>query len=187
MPRIVGGAAKGRRLKAPHDGVRPATARARQALFDYLAQVIPGANVLDLYCGSGGLGIEALSRGAAHVHFVDISHKSLHYARENVALCGFDDRAWFTLKDVYRFLHQCREEGTGPFDLIFAAPPYRQAEPERILDEVVASEVLNTGGLICLEYSRHTAAPRMEESSPLTLDRRKVYGESVVEVWERVR
>jgi len=182
LPRIVGGTAKGRRLRSPAGGVRPATARARQALFDYLMQMIPEARVLDLYCGSGGLGLEALSRGAASAHFVDIAHKSIRYTYDNVCRLGFEGRASYTCRDVFRFLHQFQPEGFEPFDIIFATPPYKVAQPQRIIEEIAAAGALLPGGLVCLEYSRHTAPP---VESLLELIRRRKYGETVIEVWER--
>jgi len=181
MPRIVGGSAKGRRLKMPRGEVRPATARARQALFDYLHQIIPGSRVLDLYCGSGGLGIEALSRGANFACFVDISPKVINVVRDNVRMFGFWDQAMFEIRDVFRFLHNYPPEAKGGFDVVMAAPPYKIAEPARLLDTIDASGALTPGGIICIEYSRHTEAPN---PSYLSLARRKVYGETVVEVWD---
>ncbi len=182
MPRIVGGIAKGRRLKSPPNGVRPATARARQALFDYLINVIPDARVLDLYCGSGGLGLEALSRGASSVHFVDIAHKSIRFTYENVHLLGFEEKASYTCRDVFKFLHQFQSEEFEPFDVIFAAPPYKFAQPQRIINEIALANALKPGGLICLEYSKHTPPP---VESPYELIRRRVYGETVIEIWEK--
>ncbi len=181
MPRIVGGIAKGRKLKMPRGEVRPATARARQALFDYLMHLIPGARVLDLYCGSGGLGLEALSRGAETVYFVDISPKVINVVRDNVRALGFWEKSGFDIREVFRFLHNFPPEAAGGFDIIMAAPPYKIAEPKRLLEAIDESHALAPGGIICLEYSRHTEAPN---PSFLTLARRKVYGETVVEVWD---
>ncbi len=182
MPRIVGGDAKGRRLKTPRGKVRPATARARTALFDYLSQVIPGSDVLDLYCGSGGLGIEALSRGANSCLFVDLSPKVINVVRDNVRMCGYWDRAAFEIRDVFRFLHNRPAETVATFDVVMAAPPYKIAEPLRLLDAIDSSGIVAEGGIVCLEYARHTATPN---PSFFTLARRKVYGETVLEVWDK--
>lgn len=182
MPRIVGGEAKGRRLKTPKGDVRPATARARTALFDYLSQIIPGSNVLDLYCGSGGLGIEALSRGANACLFVDLSPKVITVTRDNVRMCGYWEKAAFEIRDVFRFLHNRPEVTIGAFDVILAAPPYKIAEPIRLLDAIDSSGILADGGIVCMEYSRHTPAPN---PSFFTLARRRIYGETVIEVWDK--
>lgn len=181
MPRIVGGVAKGHRLKIPRRDVRPATARARKALFDYLAQVIPDARLLDLYCGSGGLGLEALSRGAESVCFVDISLKVINVVRDNARALGFWEQSSFEIREVFRYLHNRPPEAIGAFDIVMAAPPYRIAEPAQLLDAIDEAAVLAPGGIVCLEYSRHTPAPT---ASFFRQARRRVYGETVIEVWD---
>ena len=181
MMRIVGGSAAGRAIKSPPGHVRPATARVRKALFDYLSGFITGARVLDLYCGSGGLGLEAVSRGASEAWFVDISERSIDVARENAASLGMIRQTHFIHKDVFRFLNQFEAISDRKFDLIFAAPPYRTADPQRILNNIAEAGVLEAGSAVCLEYSHHTEAPA---SSRFRLDRKKVYGETVIDVWD---
>jgi len=181
MPRIVGGSAKGRRIKSPSKRVRPATARARKALFDYLSDFIPGSTILDLFCGSGGLGLEALSRGGKSACFVDSAAKSINTAKQNAVLLGLRDQSTFICKDVFRFLRNYNDIVGHKFDLICAAPPYRIAQPQRILDTIAEAEVIDISGVVCLEYDRHTPMPK---SNHFKLDRRKVYGETVVEVWD---
>ncbi len=184
MPRIVGGKARGRRIKNPPGRVRPATARVRSALFDHLAGFVRDARILDLYCGSGGLGLEALSRGASEAWFVDLSQRSIDVARENFRMLGFESKVRFICKDVFRFLNQLGDFTTDKFDLIFAAPPYRIAEPERILTSIAAAGAVGQESAVCLEYSRHTDHPT---SSQFKLKRRKIYGETVVDVWDYIR
>lgn len=183
MPRIVAGTARGRVIKTPSGDIRPATARARKVLFDYLAGFVQGARVLDLYSGSGGLGIEALSRGAQSVWFVDSSARALQVVRENLKMLGFEGRARLAQRDVMAFLHHFSDYHTEPFDLVFAAPPYHLADPQRILTESAGSGTLNAGAAVCLEYSRHTPPP---EVAGFRLDRRRVLGETVLEVWDWV-
>ncbi|MDP8228981.1 MAG: RsmD family RNA methyltransferase [Candidatus Electryoneaceae bacterium] len=193
MLRILGGSAKGRKIKLPPGDVRPATARIRQSLFDYLSDLTPGAKVLDLYCGSGGLGLEALSRGSAFTWFVDISARVIRTVQENAHTLKFHERTKYTQQDVFRFL---RREYIGErFDIIFAAPPYRLAEPQMILKALAASKteqigssesfesILEQGAVVCLEYSNHTEFPSSDDFS---LDRRKIYGETVIDVWDWV-
>lgn len=183
MPRIVGGTAKGQRIKTPPGDVRPATARVRQSLFDYLSQLLQRARVIDLYCGSGGLGLEAISRGAAEALFVDLSYRSIEVARENSRNLHFIEKTLFIKKDVFRFLNTCRTEPVGRFDIVFAAPPYRIAEPERILSALDGSDIIEPDGVVCLEYSRHTSPPQ-PDTDRFSLDRRRLYGETVIEVWD---
>ncbi|MCF7811670.1 16S rRNA (guanine(966)-N(2))-methyltransferase RsmD [bacterium] len=185
MPKIVGGSARGRIIKQPPGKVRPATARARKSMFDYLAEFIKGARVLDLYCGSGGLGLEALSRGAKGALFVDLSERSISTARDNARMLGFWDQSEFICKDVFRFLRQeSRETTLDKFDMIFASPPYKISEPKQLLDQIFESGLLDENGSICLEYSKHTEHP---DSKYFTLDRRKIYGETVVDIWDYVQ
>jgi 16S rRNA (guanine966-N2)-methyltransferase len=118
--RVVAGEARGRKLVAP-DGARPTSDRVREATFNALNSlgVVDGAVVLDLYAGSGALGIEALSRGAAHCTFVDTSTTAIRAIEANVATVGFGDRATIVRSDALTFLAR-REH----FDLVLADPPY---------------------------------------------------------------
>ncbi len=185
MPKIVGGSARGRIIKLPLGKVRPATARARKSMFDYLSGFVPGARVLDLYCGSGGLGLEAISRGAEEVCFVDLSERSIATARENAKTLGFTDQSHFICRDVFRFLRQENHDAAmSKFDLIFVSPPYRIAEPKQILDKIFLSGKMEDDGVVCLEYSRHTEHP---ETDHFKLDRRKIYGETVVDMWDYLK
>ncbi len=183
MPRIVGGSAKGRTIKLPPGDVRPATARLRQALFDYISQLVPNSRILDLYCGSGGLGLEALSRGSADACFIDLSERSIETAKDNARTLGFLQQSSFHRQDVFKFLKQYDSTIDGKFDLIFVAPPYRIAEPERLLHEIASTSILEPDGVICIEYSKHTNNPSSES---FILCRRKIYGETVIDVWEYI-
>jgi len=183
MPLITSGSARGRKIKLPPGEVRPATSRVKQATFDYLGETVINARALDLYCGSGGLGLEALSRGAEECWFVDLSEKVIAVAQENAATLGFTDRCRFVCQDVFKFLRPATDstiEAPPRFDLIFVAPPYRIAAPERLLTALAASGLVAEGGCVCLEYARHTAPPHPAQ---FNLDRRREYGETVIEVW----
>jgi len=136
-----------------------------------------------LFCGSGGLGFEALSRGASNAWFVDVAVRSIYVAKENAKMLGLNHQTRFIRKDVFRFLNQFEEISEGKFDLIFAAPPYRIAEPQRIMDSIARAGAVASGAAICLEYSHHTPHPA---SSLYKLDRRKVYGETVIDVWDYI-
>lgn len=127
MTRIIAGSARGRRLRVPADGTRPTSDRVREALFSSLESVVrlPGSRVLDLYAGSGALGLEALSRGAAHVVLVDDARTAVASTRENaraVGLPGVEIRR----ADATEYLRR----GAGEFDLVLADPPYELADAE---------------------------------------------------------
>ncbi len=117
--RVIAGAAKGRRLAGPKgDATRPMTDRAREALFSSIGAGLAGADVVDLYAGTGSLGLEALSRGAASAVFVERDRKALVALRSNVATVGLGGT--IVADDVARYL----DSDCGPFDLAFVDPPY---------------------------------------------------------------
>ena len=118
--RVVGGSAKGRALAiVPGKGTRPIMDRVKTALFDVLRPVIDGARVLDLFAGSGSVGIEALSQGAAHCTFVDLGREAIATTKKNLQVTGFSDQATVIQTRALDFLATT----PGPFDLIYVAPP----------------------------------------------------------------
>ncbi|MFN8484085.1 MAG: 16S rRNA (guanine(966)-N(2))-methyltransferase RsmD [Anaerolineae bacterium] len=122
--RVIAGRAKGRRLMmVPGEGTRPITDRAKEALFSILGTTIMNARVLDLFAGTGGVGIEALSRGAAHVTFVERAGKAVDILRQNLSLTGLTSGAEVVRADVFRFLEGAPR---APYDLIYVAPPQYQ-------------------------------------------------------------
>ena len=122
--RIVAGEFGGRRLIPPRDRrVRPTADRVREAWMSILAAALPGARVLDLYAGSGALGLEALSRGAASAVFVELNPPSLRALEANVAALGVGDRVTVHRGDALRFAERL---APGAFDLVFADPPYNR-------------------------------------------------------------
>ena len=129
--RIIAGSARGRKLFSPEGmDVRPTTDKVKESLFNIIQFEIPGARVLDLFAGTGQLGLEALSRGAAEAVFVDSSGKSLAVVKKNAALCGFSDRARFVSGDAFAFLAR----GEGPFDLVLLDPPYHKGMCAKALE-----------------------------------------------------
>lgn len=121
--RVIAGIAKGRRLTAPAgDRTRPTSDRVKEALFSSLMPRLPGARVLDLFAGSGALGIEALSRGADHVTFVERAGRALAALRQNLEVTGLVGGADVVTRDVRAALEQ--GEVAGPFDVVLADPPY---------------------------------------------------------------
>ena len=129
--RIVAGEFGGRRRDAPADSrVRPTADRVREAWFSILGARIPGARVLDLFAGSGALGLEALSRGAVHVDFVELNGPSLRALKANVALLGTEERVTIQRGDAVRYAAQLP---AGAFDVALADPPYTVDFAERII------------------------------------------------------
>jgi 16S rRNA (guanine966-N2)-methyltransferase len=139
--RIVAGQARGRRLVSPSGTeVRPTGDRVREAVFNALGSlgVVHGARVLDLFAGSGALGIEALSRGAAHTTFVDSSRASLDAVRRNLVTCGLEDRATVVRAQALGWLRSDADE----FDLVLLDPPYAYDAWHELLAAVPAAAVL---------------------------------------------
>jgi len=129
MTRIIAGERKGMQLRNPKGkSIRPTTDRTKEWIFSVLFDV-QNARVLDLFCGAGNLGLEALSRGAARCSFVDRATASVKLTGQNIQRAKYADRATTVHTDVFRFLQHHPDE----FDLIFADPPYRYPETDRLL------------------------------------------------------
>lgn len=176
--RVIAGTARGTRLARVPAGVRPVSDRAREGLFSSLGDLIEGARVLDLYAGTGALGIEALSRGAAEAMFVDRSPPALAALRENLARTGLDGRAGVERSDVRRFLE--REPGPTGFDLVFLDPPYEagQTELDPVLALLDAKPLLREGFTVVL--SRGSRSSNSVIPLHWLVARRLSYGDSVV-------
>ncbi|MCV0395362.1 MAG: 16S rRNA (guanine(966)-N(2))-methyltransferase RsmD [Rhizobiaceae bacterium] len=180
--RIVGGEFRGRPLATPKsDVIRPTTDRAREALFNVLAHGhhgrIEGARVLDLFAGTGALGIEALSRGAAHCLFVDDGVEARGLIRANIEALGLQGRTKLFRRDASRL----GDAGTiAPFDLLFADPPYRKGLGERALASALAGCWLKPGALAIVEEAAE--APFTPPESFALVDERR-WGDSVVRIF----
>lgn len=148
--RVIAGTAGGLRLKVPRTGVRPTMDRVKAAIFSSLGEEVIGARVLDLFAGAGGLGIEAMSRGAASALFVESNPNAARIVERNLAIAGLDGRV--RMRDAFAYL----KEATGPFDIIFADPPY-EAIPgaktftDQLLNHPKIPLLLAPGGLFVLE------------------------------------
>jgi len=156
--RIVGGTFRGRRLAAPHsDAIRPTTDRARESLFNVLEHAYPGsiegARVLDLFSGSGALGIEALSRGAAFCLFVEEAAAARALVRENIENLGLQGRTRIFRRDA---THLGPVGTMQPFNLVFADPPYGRGLGERAIASALAGGWLTQDALIVVEESAAT-------------------------------
>ena len=161
MPRIVAGEAGGRRLAVPPgERTRPTSERAREALFGTLAALtdLSGARVLDLYAGSGAVGLEAVSRGAAAALLVDADARAATTARANAAALGLADRAEVRRDRVERVLATPPPE---PYGIVFADPPYAlpAEEVDSALAALVAGDWLAPGAVVAVERSSRTVGP----------------------------
>ncbi len=172
--RVIAGEAHGRRLRAPRGLLtRPATARVRASIFSRLAArtELGGTRVLDLFAGSGSLGLEALSRGAARTVFVDSSRAAAAAIRSNLRTLGLAERAEVIVAGVERALAQLRTRGER-FDLVFIDAPYRHDISEAVLAELATSGLLEAGAWVVVRQAARAPQPqaaRLEEASCATL------------------
>ncbi len=159
MSRIIGGAARGRRLKTAGGGAtRPTAARVRQSLFDILSAEIPGCRFLDAFAGNGGVGLEALSRGAARVVLVDHAAEAVAAARENArALAGAGGEVQVFRQDVRAALLALADQGQR-FDVVYLDPPYASELYQPLL-ELVGARLLDEGGVAVAEHFHKRALP----------------------------
>jgi len=176
--RVIAGALRGRRFQAPPGrATRPTGDRVREALFDLLGPLPPGARVLDLFAGSGALGIEALSRGAGRATFVEHDRAARAALRVNLEALGLAGHATILRGGVQDGAWERR----GPYDRIFADPPYAAGWADRVL--AAAAPVLAPGGILALEHAAADPPPGPPEGLALWKTRR--YGSTVLSLYER--
>lgn len=177
--RVIGGIAKGRKLFAPKgDRVRPTADRVKEALFSILLSRLDSltdCSILDLFAGTGNLGIEALSRGAARATFVDVNSQSADCIRKNLQVTGFGNRAELLQMDVLKSVDRLASENRL-FHLIFIDPPYRDVELMHDLLRLLACRpILHPDGLIIFETGKNTVLHLPEGLE--TIEKR-IYGDT---------
>ena len=177
--RVIAGTAKGIRLGPVPLGVRPMSDRAKEGLFSSLAPELAGARVLDLFAGTGSLGIEALSRGADRAVFVERNRSALQVLRDNLARVRLSERADVIGADASGFLSRPPSRGEGPFDLVLADPPYDAAAQEVAgLLEGPPGEWLAPGATVALTRGRRSSTPVIPVH--WLVSRRLEYGDTAV-------
>ncbi len=180
--RVISGRAKGRRLSAvPGDATRPITDRVKEALFDILQMQVAGSRWLDLFGGTGGVGIEALSRGAAHCTFVERDRRALQTIRRNLQDTGLAASAEVVHGDAFAYL---RRADVGPFDFIYIAPPQYQGLWRRALMAVDEHpDLLSVEGLAIVQIHPREAEEVLLRS--LQLDDERRYGSTLLRFYAR--
>jgi 16S rRNA (guanine966-N2)-methyltransferase len=160
MSRIIGGTGRGRRLRTvAGNSTRPTGARVRQSLFDLLAPAIPGCRFLDAFAGSGGIGLEALSRGAAKVVLVDRHAPAVEAARENArALARGGGEVQVFRQDALTAMRALADQGMR-FDVVFLDPPYASHLYEPLLTLLAESPLLAAGGVVVMEHFHKRPLP----------------------------
>ncbi len=179
---IIAGSAKGRRLLTPKDqSIRPTSSRVKEALFSILSPQVPHARFLDLFAGTGAIGIEALSRGAAHAVFVEPARASLTLLRQNLERCGMTARAEIVARTAADFL-RIVSSASRRFDLIFADPPYGHPLPEDVLSSLAQSAILDANSVVILEHASAASVP--EQIGRLVRIRQYRYGDTALSRFE---
>ena len=177
--RVIAGRAGGVRLVSPKSGVRPTMDRVKAAIFSSLGEMVIGARVLDLFAGTGAVGIEALSRGAESAMFIDQDRQSISSIEKNLATTKFSGRV--RNADVFRFLKNA--SGTGDkFRIIFADPPYEKMKSgehftDKLLSDHVLPKLLEPAGIFVLEKRPDEHVPQLKLWQ---LTRQKTYGATEV-------
>ena len=166
--RVITGSARGRRLKTPENyDIRPTADNVKEAVFNILQFDVEGRRVLDLFAGTGQLGIEALSRGAASAVFVDRDRAAVQIVKENLKTCGLSGTV--LCADSLSYLRNC-----GRFDLIFIDPPYDSGLYDEVLRTINQIDILSEGGIMIVEARRET--PLCDMTAPYRRLREYRYG-----------
>ncbi|RDW18450.1 16S rRNA (guanine(966)-N(2))-methyltransferase RsmD [Oceanobacillus arenosus] len=175
--RVIAGEFKGRQLKAvPGTATRPTTDKVKEAVFQMMGPFFDGGVVLDLFAGSGSLGIEAISRGMDSGVFVDKSPKAIHTISENIKMVKIEDKIELFRIDAVRALKAIAKRALQ-FDLILLDPPYKKVEYDKVLTQIVESNLIKENGII---YCEHDGEDVLAESyGPLTLIRHENYGGTI--------
>ena len=176
--RVIGGKAKGRRLKVPKSlALRPTAARVKEALFDILPHDLSGHRVLDLFAGTGSLSAEALSRGATEAILVDVSRGAGKAIHSNLQALGFLPRSKVWIAPVLRAIRLLSRRGET-FNLIFLDPPYEKNLIGQILRAISKGELLREEGILVVE---HSVREKVQESfTPLSLQDQRRYGSTLL-------
>ena len=179
--RVITGKARGVQLKTP-DGMltRPTTDRVKEALFSIIHFEIPGARVLDLFGGTGQLGIEALSRGAKSAVFVDAGEAACKLIRENLKRTKFEQEGKVVRSDYLDYLKRTREQ----FDIIFLDPPYAEVFLENALKQITEFDILRSGGIIIAERPLGKELPWEFEGFERSRDYK--YGNTLLAVYRKL-
>lgn len=179
--RVISGEFRGRRLNAvPGNQTRPTADKVKESMFNMLGPYFDGGNVLDLYAGTGALGLEALSRGMTHATLVDKQYAAIKTIRENVALVHAESRVTVLKAPVDRAITQLAGQH---FDLILADPPYAKQEVLDQLAAFVAQDLLAPGGRVLLETGLDLTYP--DAIAGYTILRHQTYGVAQVLILQR--
>ncbi|MBB6217826.1 16S rRNA (guanine(966)-N(2))-methyltransferase RsmD [Anaerosolibacter carboniphilus] len=181
--RVIAGELRGRKIKAP-DGLhtRPTTDRVKESIFSMIYSHLADSIVLDLFAGSGSLGIEALSRGAQKAYFIENNKQSLGIVKENLTILGLLDQSVVLLTDAIRALKEFAIKGEK-FDIIFLDPPYMKGFIIPCVEGIEVNGLLNTDGIIVIEHKVEDVLP--DEIGNLLKMKDRRYGDTNISIYSR--
>jgi len=184
--RIIAGEFKGRQINAVKaDSTRPTTDKVKENIFNMMGQFFDGGRALDLFAGSGNLGIEALSRGIEHAVFIDMNFNAIKTIKENIASLKLQERTEVYRNDAFKALNVLGKKGSK-FDLIFIDPPYGRICITELLSIILIQGLLNDGGLILCENGEGMHLGVEYDVSQLKIYRHGIYGTTEIMILEKV-
>jgi 16S rRNA (guanine966-N2)-methyltransferase len=179
--RITGGMVKGQRLaKVRWPDIRPTADMVRGSIFNILGQSLSGLFVLDLFAGTGSLGIESLSRGAERGVFMDSSRRSLTIIKKNVGMCGFKENSIIIKAELPKGLTNVKHYGYDQFDLVFMDPPYGSGYFEPTMVKLAEENLLKQDGVVVAELSARPTGSFPASIQDLQLKQTKTYGSTMI-------
>lgn len=174
---------KGRKLRVPSGlDLRPTSDKVKAALFNILSSQIAGATLLDLYAGTGSIGIDALSRGAQNVIFVENNPRHLQYLKKNLSACSFEGKVEIFATAASDFLKKSKRLHRS-FDIIFIDPPYASKEVEKILPMLQEGDMITDHGMVVIEHFHKKTLP--EKEGNLSFLKKYKYGETVLSFYAK--
>jgi len=178
--KVTGGQVRGRILATPKNlEIRPSSNKVREAIFNIIGQDLSGSRVLDMFSGTGALGIEALSRGATLTVFVDYAKQSLALIEKNLALCGYEQSGRLCKWDLSKGLPKSRSFLDATYDLVFLDPPYRTHLAAGLMEKLSGSAQLEPGAIIVYESARTV---EISHIVPLQLTETRIYGDTKLNI-----
>ena len=181
--RIISGINKGKKLYAPEGAqVRPTGDKIKEAVFNIIGPIDEEAVVLELFAGSGSVGIEFLARGAKHCTFIDVSRKSLNYVKKNLDLCNFNNKAKIIMSDYEKAIINL-SQNNEKFDYIFADPPYALNLSNNIINKVFEFDIIKSGGLLIIETAEKVID---NKDTSMVKYKEKIYGRTRISLIRRL-
>lgn len=176
--RIITGTSKGRRLATPKNhAIRPTSDRVKESIFNILGKEVEGKVVLDLFAGTGNLGIEALSRGAKKAFFVEKGRQALRLIQRNLSQCGMSERSEILSTDVSRAIGILNQRGQS-FDLILMDPPYEKGLIQKTLIKLHSNRIYQEDSILLVEHDRREPVPQRVDG--WTLIRQQGIGDTLI-------